>query len=89
MTAARMSDESMDEPKAEDQAIGTDVELVSLLDGEDDDETVERDILDAKEARKESREGRCIPHEEVKRRHKHGMENRVDGESAQRSREHY
>jgi len=80
MTASRMSDESLDGPQAKSPPAEMDVELVSLLDGEEDDESIEQDILDAKEARKEFEEGRCIPHEEVKRGYMHDMERRVDGQ---------
>ena len=78
MAEARMSDESLDGSQAKSQLAEKDIELVSLLDGEEDDESIEQDILDAKEARKEFEQGRCIPHEEVKRRYRHDMASRVD-----------
>ena len=78
MAEARMSDESLDGSQAKSQPAEKDIELVSLLDGEEDDESIEQDILDAKEARKEFEQGRCIPHEEVKRRYIHDMASRVD-----------
>ena len=40
-----------------------------MLDRLEDEEFVEQDLLDADEARKELAEGRCVPHEEVKRRY--------------------
>lgn len=72
MAEARTSDGSLDGSQAESRPAETDMELASLLDGEEDDESIEQDILDAKEARKEFEEGRCTPHEEVKRRYRHG-----------------
>ena len=40
-----------------------------MLDRLEDEEVVEQDLRDADEARKELSEGRCVPHEEVKRRY--------------------
>ena len=40
-----------------------------VLDDVEDERSAERHILDATEARKELAEGRCVPHEEVKRMH--------------------
>lgn len=34
-----------------------------------EDENLWQDILDAKEAKKEFEEGRCVPHEKVKQRY--------------------
>ena len=70
MATIRVSDESMErwEPY-KSHPVETVEEMVNrVLDWAENEGSAERDLLDAREARKEFAEGRCVPHEGVKRR---------------------
>ena len=68
MATIRVSDESMGRWESNRRPGETVEEMINrILDDIEDERSAEQYILDAKEARKELAEGRCVSHEEVKR----------------------
>ena len=69
MATIRVSGESMGRWES-NRRPGETMEMINrVLDDIEDERSAEQYILDAKEARKKLAEGRCVPHEEVKRMH--------------------
>ena len=69
MATVRVSDESMRRLESNIRP-GEDMEqMINRVLDLAEDENLWQDILDAKEAKKEFEEGRCVPHEKVKQRY--------------------
>ena len=69
MATIRVSDESMRRLRSNIRP-GEDMEqMINRVLDLAEDENLWQDILDAKEAKKEFEEGRCVPHEKVKQRY--------------------
>ena len=70
LATIRVSEESIGRWESNRRPGETMEEMINrVLDDIEDERSAEQYILDAKEARKKLAEGRCVPHEEVKRMH--------------------
>ena len=68
MPTIHVSEESMGRWESNRRPEETVEEMINrVLDDAEDERSAEQYILDAKEARKDLAEGRCVSHEEVKR----------------------
>ena len=68
LATIRVSEESMARWEANRRPGETVEEMINrVLDDVEDERSAGQYILDAKEARKELAEGRCVPHEQVRR----------------------